>query len=77
LSIVEIDTQKREGEAELRELQGQVVRAKAEIEMAQRVVKERTEEARQIVVETRETAILQEVGIYQYSHPLSDAVAYE
>lgn len=29
------------------------------------------------LVETRETAILQEVGIYQYRHPLDDAIAYK
>ena len=29
------------------------------------------------VVETRETAILQEVGIYEYRHPLDDAPAYK
>jgi hypothetical protein len=29
------------------------------------------------VVETRETAILQEVGVYQYRHPLDDAPAYK
>jgi hypothetical protein len=29
------------------------------------------------VVVTEETAILQEVGIYEYRHPLSDAVAYQ
>jgi septal ring factor EnvC (AmiA/AmiB activator) len=29
------------------------------------------------LVETRETAILQEAGIYQYRHPLDDAVAYK
>lgn len=28
------------------------------------------------VVETDETAILQEVGVYRYQHPLDDAVAY-
>ncbi len=32
--------------------------------------------ARQQVVETREMALLQEVGIYEYRHPLQDAVAY-
>jgi hypothetical protein len=31
----------------------------------------------QDLVETRETAILQEVGIYQYRHRLDDAVAYK
>ena len=29
------------------------------------------------VIETRETAILQEVGVYQYRHPLDDAPAYK
>lgn len=29
------------------------------------------------VVETRETAILQEVGVYQYRHPLDDAPTYK
>jgi Domain of unknown function (DUF4041)/Meiotically up-regulated gene 113/Protein of unknown function (DUF2510) len=29
------------------------------------------------VVETREMVILQEVGIYQYRHPLQDAIAYK
>ena len=34
-------------------------------------------EARRDVIETREAAILQEVGIYQYRHPLDDSVAYK
>lgn len=29
------------------------------------------------VVETRESAILQELGVYEYQHPLEDAVAYK
>ena len=29
------------------------------------------------LIETRETVILQEVGIYEYRHPLKDAVAYK
>ena len=35
------------------------------------------EELAQQVVETRETSILQEVGIYKYRHPLDDAPAYK
>jgi hypothetical protein len=37
---------------------------------------EQAELSRQLV-ETRETAILQEAGIYQYRHPFDDAVAYK
>lgn len=33
--------------------------------------------ARTEVIETREAAILQEVGIYRYRHPLDDAAAYK
>ena len=33
--------------------------------------------ARAKIVETEETALLQEVGIYEYNHPLKDAVAYQ
>ncbi len=34
-------------------------------------------ELRSIVTETREVAILQEVGIYEYAHPLQDAVQFK
>ncbi|WP_433649977.1 DUF4041 domain-containing protein [Micromonospora zamorensis] len=34
-------------------------------------------ELRRQVVVTEETALLQEAGVYQYKHPLSDAVAYQ
>jgi septal ring factor EnvC (AmiA/AmiB activator) len=52
----------------------------AELErLASELPKLRSEygELSQQVVEMRETAILQEVGIYQYRHPLDDAVAYK
>ncbi|NUQ86922.1 MAG: DUF4041 domain-containing protein [Glycomyces artemisiae] len=32
---------------------------------------------RAALVETRDTELLQEVGVYEYSHPLSDAVAFK
>jgi hypothetical protein len=32
---------------------------------------------RQSIIETNEVAVLQEVGLYEYSHPLEDAVAYK
>lgn len=37
----------------------------------------RLRELRQQVVVTEETALLQEAGVYEYRHPLSDAVAYQ
>ena len=35
------------------------------------------DELRTHVVETSDTAILQEVGVYEYRHPLTDAPAYK
>src|SRR5690606_31270158 len=38
---------------------------------------EHVAELRSEVVETRERALLQESGVYEYAHPLEDAVAYK
>jgi hypothetical protein len=43
----------------------------------QQTLEQRTAELSEQVVITEETAILQEVGIYEYRHPLTDAVAYQ
>ncbi|MEV0383423.1 DUF4041 domain-containing protein [Nonomuraea sp. NPDC050643] len=37
----------------------------------------RLRETEQRIVQTEETVLLQEVGVYEYRHPLSDAVAYK
>jgi hypothetical protein len=77
LSIVEIDDQRRVLQTDVDALKAQLVQERAEIEIAQRSLKAQTDEALRTIVETRETALLQEVGIYDYRHPLTDAVAYE
>jgi len=48
---------------------------RAQAEAAQ--LQQQLQALRAQVVVTEEAAILQEVGIYQYRHPLSDAVAYQ
>ena len=40
-------------------------------------MKRKVKEAHQSIVATDDLALLQEVGIYHYRHPLTDAVAYE
>ena len=42
-------------------------------ETAQREVDDR----RRMLVATEDLALLREAGVYEYRHPLSDAVAYE
>jgi hypothetical protein len=48
-----------------------------ELLVRQQSLGSRVRELNEEVVITEETAILQEVGIYEYRHPLSDAVAYQ
>jgi hypothetical protein len=72
-----MDVRRRELQAEVDVLKGQLVQERAEIEAAQRALKAQTDEARRTIVETRETALLQDVGIYEYRHPLTDVLAYE
>ncbi|MEU8243582.1 DUF4041 domain-containing protein [Actinoplanes missouriensis] len=43
----------------------------------QRILENRLAELQQQVVTTEEIALLQEAGVYQYHHPLTDAVAYQ
>jgi hypothetical protein len=43
----------------------------------QRELEQRLTELRHQVVVTEETALLQEAGVYEYRHPLTDAVAYQ
>jgi uncharacterized phage infection (PIP) family protein YhgE len=67
--VAQLTTQRDALKAEteqLRQLQSQSAGLQAELN-----------ELQQQVIETRETAILQEVGVYQYRHPLDDAPAYK
>jgi len=70
-------------QAEVQQLHQRRDALSAEIPGLQQLVAEipglRAEQAQlsQQLVETREAAILQEAGIYQYRHPLDDAVAYK
>lgn len=57
-------------------LQQQLAAAEQSITEIQGLRAEHAELSR-LVIETRETAILQEVGIYEYRHPLDDAPAYK
>jgi hypothetical protein len=58
--------QHEEATGVLTDLSRQIENARAELEIS-----------RQQIVETKETALLQEAGIYEYRHVLADAVAYK
>ncbi|WP_244930831.1 DUF4041 domain-containing protein [Nocardioides sp. W7] len=70
-------------QAERERLQGEVAAAGEQLAASQvdgqrqrQEIESQLAAARRMVVETEETAILQEVGIYRYQHPLDDSVAY-
>jgi hypothetical protein len=77
LNIMELEAQKSALQNELTQLEQQCVseqeKAKAELAHAQTELKV----LRMQIVETEEISLLQDVGVYQYRHPLSDAVAYQ
>ncbi|AXX29829.1 UPF0325 protein YaeH [Actinosynnema pretiosum subsp. pretiosum] len=67
-------------EAELRDLTAAVERSRAEQAALVAKGEQATAELRRAqaeLVETREIALLQQVGIYEYAHPLEDALAYK
>ncbi|RSM56022.1 DUF4041 domain-containing protein [Amycolatopsis sp. WAC 01376] len=67
-------------EGDLRRLKAAVEQAKAE-HAAQSATRHQVmaelHSSRAQLVETRELALLQQVGIYEYAHPLEDALAYK
>jgi hypothetical protein len=67
-------------EADLRRLRSAVENAKQESAALDASVGQRRSDVsawQSRLVETRELALLQEVGVYEYAHPLDDAVAYK
>jgi hypothetical protein len=64
-------------ERERVEAQQRLHREIAELEAARLELEVRTNELRQEVVVTEDVALLQEAGVYEYRHPLSDSVAYQ
>ena len=64
-------------ESEIAEQTKRLEQEKSEAAAALEAVKRKVKEAHQSIVATDDLALLQEVGIYHYRHPLTDAVAYE
>lgn len=77
LSVMELETRKKDLEKALDEQQAQMARRReaerAEIEG----LKKQLADTKKSIVETEDLALLQEAGIYHYRHPLTDVVAYE
>lgn len=66
LSVAELEQRSVALRAEIADEEAKLAQGRAQLEAA-----------RAEIVVTREEAVLQEVGIYQYRHPLDDTVAYQ
>jgi ABC-type phosphate transport system auxiliary subunit len=73
----ELDEQRLRLERERAEASTALAAEKAEAEGEKRKLLEELGALRAEVVETREVALLQEAGIYEYRHPLASAVSYQ
>ncbi len=76
-SLLEVEARRKHLEVEVANLAAQISQERAHAEAETRAIAAELAEARRDIVETREIALLQEVGVYEYNHPLTDAVAYQ
>jgi hypothetical protein len=76
MDIAEMQAERERMRAELAAIAQQVADAEADATLRRTEAEGQLAALRQWVVETEETAILQEVGVYRYQHPLDDSVAY-
>ena len=77
LSVIELETKKKELERALDEQQVQMARRRESERAEIEGLEKQLAHAKKSIVETEDLALLQEAGIYHYRHPLTDAVAYE
>jgi hypothetical protein len=77
LPVVELEARRLQLETEIAAQAARLVREHSDAAIALATVKKQYTETRRSIVETEDLALLQEVGVYKYRHPLTDAVAYE
>lgn len=76
MDIAELAAERGRLDAEVSALRAAAAEARASADRERAAVTAELATARQLVVETNEIALLQEVGVYRYQHPLDDSVAY-
>lgn len=77
LSVLQLEAKRADLEREIAEQESRLQRERADAAEALRALSATLNETRKAIVATEDLAILQEAGIYQYRHPLTDAVAYQ
>jgi Domain of unknown function (DUF4041)/Meiotically up-regulated gene 113 len=77
LTLMELEAKRKGLEAEISRQSEQIAMDQAKAIAAQADELAKLSSLRKQVVETQELAMLQESGVYEYKHPLSDVVAYQ
>jgi hypothetical protein len=77
LSVLQLEAKRADLEREIAEQASRLQREHTDSAEVLRALNATIEEGRREIVATEELALLQEAGIYQYRHPLTDAVAYQ
>ena len=73
---MQLEARRSEIEREIADQTSRLERERAEVAAAVQALKGQLEETRKTIVSTEDIALLQEAGVYDYRHPLTDAVAY-
>jgi hypothetical protein len=77
LPILQLEARRVELQREIAAQETRLAQEKSEATVALNAAKTELQEARKSIVETQDLVLLQEAGLYQYRHPLTDAVGYE
>jgi hypothetical protein len=77
LTIVELESKRTALQREISDQAARLERDRVEAAGAALAAQTQLDATRRALVATEELALLQEAGVYQYRHPLTDAVAYE
>src|SRR3954469_13976578 len=76
LSTLELELRNRQLQREIAEQTAQLAKEKTDATESLAAIRLELKKAHAGIVATDDITLLQEVGIYQYRHPLSDVVAY-
>jgi Domain of unknown function (DUF4041)/T5orf172 domain len=77
LPVVELEFRSLELELEIAAQTRRLEQDRVELAAELAALKHQLKEARESIVATEDIALLQEIGIYHYRHPLTDVVSYE
>jgi hypothetical protein len=77
LTVLQLEAKRAELESAIAEQANRLEQERKAAAAALNDVKAQRDEARKTIVVTEDVALLQEAGVYEYRHPLTDAAAYE